>query len=380
MYITYYKEHLDIPDNSTQLTFDSLFNDTGDLTTIPDVTEYNCTKTPGHFNTFTTTQLSDQFKTRIRSQHLKYKIFANANLKPYANEDMRSHYTEFQIPKHSGGMRTINAPDEQLKSTLKTLTTLLSSYGILPHNSAYAYINGRAAKDAVMRHQKTGHEWFLKIDLHDFFGSCSKELIMSSLVQIPFFTQFTAADWEIFLHAAMLNDGLPQGTPLSPWLTNQVMLPFDFIISRACHAHNLTYTRYADDMLISGNSKEALQYGKAIIEAALKNTGLEINDKKTRISSIYGQNWMLGLMLNKDKQVTVGWKKKERFRATLFNFLFDPMSLTPQACSEFMGLMNYYEQIEPEYFHQILNRYTLKFRTDPKELLISRIKGANIEG
>ena len=140
----------------------------------------------------------------------------------------------------------------------------------------------------------------------------------------------------------------------------------------------MTYTRYADDMLISATNKDTLKYGMEIVTAALVGSGLKLNDKKTRISSIYGQNWMLGLMLNKDKKVTIGWKKKERFRATLFNLLSNPNQFDTQTCMELLGLMNYYTQIEPEYFNAIIDKYNAKFQTDVKSLLISKIKGAII--
>lgn len=374
MYVTYYVKQTPTM-QQTQLTFDQLFNENGELKEIPETAEYFATKGIAKFKTINVTKLSPEFQAQIDRCYESYKHNVEPTLAVFAQEDMHSHYTEFQIPKHSGGMRTINAPDDQLKSTLNTLKTSFESYGILPHTAAYAYVRNRTAKDAVVRHQKTGHEWFLKMDLHDFFGSCSKKLIISSLCQIPFFAKFTKENWEILLHAIMLNDGLPQGTPISPWLTNQVMLPYDFLIANACRQHNMTYTRYADDMLISALNKDTLKYGKEIVTAALAGTGLTLNDKKTKISSIYGQNWMLGLMLNKEKKVTIGWKKKERFRATLFNFLSNPNQFNTQTCMELLGLMNYYTQIEPEYFNAIIDKYNAKFQSNVKSLLISKIKG-----
>lgn len=380
LYVTYYKKINPNTNTTNQITFDQLFDAEGVLNTNPDPSEYLTPEVNGTFKTFQVAKLNDNFKAQLNNNYTRFiEKFQSVMDSYFTENDMHKHYTTFEIPKHSGGTRTINAPDPILKNTLKDMKIFFEYTGILPNTAAYAYTKNRTAKDAIIRHQKTGHTWFLKLDLHDFFGSCSKQVIMSSLCQIPFFAQLTSTDWDKFLHVAMLDGGLPQGTPLSPWLTNQIMLPYDFQISKACHEHNLTYTRYADDMLISGNSKEAIYHGKEIIETALKNTGFTINEEKTKISSIYGKNWNLGLMLNKDKEITVGWKKKEEFRATLFNFLYNPNNFAADWCSQFLGITNYYTQIEPKYFTKVIDKYNKKFNIDTKEVLISRIKGATIE-
>jgi hypothetical protein len=48
-----------------------------------------------------------------------------------------------------------------------------------------------------------------------------------------------------------------------------------------------------------------------------------IKAKKTRYGSIAGSNWNLGLMLNKDNNITVGYEKKKTLNAMLNNFLRD---------------------------------------------------------
>lgn len=50
-----------------------------------------------------------------------------------------------------------------------------------------------------------------------------------------------------------LHGGLPQGTPISPMITNIMMIPIDYKLFNSLHDEESTfvYTRYADDMLIS---------------------------------------------------------------------------------------------------------------------------------
>lgn len=46
---------------------------------------------------------------------------------------------------------------------------------------------------------------------------------------------------------------LPMGFPCSPFVSNLVLRPFDIVISKYCQLNNITYTRYADDMLFSAS-------------------------------------------------------------------------------------------------------------------------------
>ena len=53
------------------------------------------------------------------------------------------------------------------------------------------------------------------------------------------------------LSLCFLNGGLPQGTPISPMLTNLMMIPFDHAIAGQLWKDGFVYTRYADDITIS---------------------------------------------------------------------------------------------------------------------------------
>lgn len=293
----------------------------------------------------------------------------------YATVDMNAHYTSFRIPKHSGGFRQIDEPDPNLKAALSTTKAMLEQAGLLSHNAAYAYVKSRCAKNAIEKHQKRNHKWYLKLDLHNFFGSCSFDFIIRQLNQIAIFAALGDDTIEKLTHVAMLNGGLPQGSPLSPWLTNQLMLPIDYAINKFCHDHQVTYTRYADDMLFSANSKTFLQNNVITeIQNILADTPLELNTEKTKISSIYGQNWNLGLMVNKDNKITVGTKKKERFRACLTEFAHNHEAWTVSQTQEFLGVWEYYKSVEPEYFANLLTKYNQKFNMDIRRTAINKLK------
>jgi RNA-directed DNA polymerase len=290
------------------------------------------------------------------------------------NQDMRQFYTSFNIPKQSGGMRQINAPITIIKEHMSRMLETLQNFGIWPHNAAYAYVIHRCTRDAIAVHQKTNNEWFIKIDLHDFFGSCNQGFITQQLLKIPFFRCMPTDVLQNFVHFCSYGDKLPQGSPLSPFITNQIMVEYDYRLTQAAKMHHLTYTRYADDMLFSGNSKNAVKHAIDMVETILYETPLKINTDKTRIGSIYGQNWNLGIMLNKDHNITIGHKKKERLRASIHNFIMNPQEWHYQECTELLGLIQYFRTIEPDYVDQLLTKYSQKYNIDIRSALISKIK------
>ena len=160
--------------------------------------------------------------------HYEYAL-----LKPFTNPE--EHYYEFKIPKRSGGLRTINAPTNEFKAALTTVKDLFESkIKCLPHPAAHAYVKNTSAYDALVKHQKNNSNWYLKIDLKDFFTNCTPELIFNQLMQIYPFYYINTNTQQILkniINKCCLNGGLPQGTPISPLLTNLLMVPYDYEIN-----------------------------------------------------------------------------------------------------------------------------------------------------
>lgn len=294
-------------------------------------------------------------------------------LRSYSTHNMAQFYTTFQIPKHSGGMRTIKAPDNTVKADMQSMLAFFQGF-LYPNQAAYAYVKQRSIKDAMEAHQKQEHEWFLHMDLRDFFGSSNPSFIKEYLCKTPFFSFLPETVLNHFIHFITLDNGLPQGTPLSPFITNMLMIEFDFLTHNEVCRHNGFYTRYADDLIISTTSKNATGHMQDIVRNKLSPMPYRINVEKTRVSSIYGKNWNLGLMLNKDHQITVGYKNKERFRATINEFCKNPQNWSSQMAMELLGKYQYFFSIESEYFTNLLTKYGQKFNMDVRQAIITRIK------
>lgn len=298
-----------------------------------------------------------------------------------------SLYYTFHIPKRTGGLRRIDAPCDELMNALRQLKNILE-HGICKdplachHTSAYAYIHGRSTVDTMKRHQKNGSWWFLKTDFSNFFGSTTEEFLMRMMGLVFPFSEimryqegYSALSKVISL--CFLNGGLPQGTPISPFLTNLMMIPVDHKLFNTLHSYNnhtFVYTRYADDIQISSRQNFNQNEIVGLIDSVLDefNAPFRIKPEKTRYGSRAGQNWNLGVMLNKDNQITIGWKKKRQFKAMITNYALDHKNGNPWSLEEVYSLNGYishYNSVEPDFVEKEIKHTNEKFSVNVKAMI-----------
>ena len=298
-------------------------------------------------------------------------------------EDKSTLYRSFKIPKRSGGLRQINAPLDDLMNALRELKYLFekrlyASY----HTAAFAYVKGRSTIDAVKRHQRNKSRWFLKLDFHDFFGSSKPEFIIAQLATIFPFNEILARPngREALVKAlsiCYLNNGLPQGTPISPTLTNLFMIPIDHYIAKTARemTPHLVYTRYADDIILSSDlafNWREVQDTIVDIVANKFHAPFSLNTTKTRYGSSAGRNWNLGVMLNSDNQITIGHSKKKVFKAMLFSFMNDEKNgnvWNLEDTQHLQGLISYYKMVEGSTTETIIKSYSTKFNKDVEQTI-----------
>lgn len=290
---------------------------------------------------------------------------------------LSAEYTQFQIPKRTGGYRTIDAPSESLKQLQRAIVTALTyDLGMHPHESAHAYIKGRSPKTSLEVHQANKSKWFLKLDIKDFFPSCTPDFVIGQLRQLYPLCLYRRDEMVTnFLRCCFLNDALPQGAVTSPLLSNLVMLPIDFAMRRLREEFHqvFVYTRYADDILISSEFDFDFHAVETFVaQEILKDTPLKIKHEKTRYGSIAGQNWNLGLMLNKDNAITVGSQRKTEFKRSVFNLLMDykkNVAWSTEDKLHLRGILSYIHNIEPEYADGVIKFYENKLDVSWKDAI-----------
>ena len=317
-------------------------------------------------------------KTDFNAMQAALRGFVERYQDLIAVEDKSTLYRSFKIPKRSGGLRQIDAPNDELKRALYDLKMILEKkFYMSYHTAAFAYVHGRSTIDSVKRHQQNKSRWFLKTDMRHFFPSTSPEFLVKMLCMTFPFCTFVQDDWgnrellEKALSLCFLNGGLPQGTPTSPMLTNALMIPIDHAISKMCHEYqpHLCYTRYADDILISSeySFKWTDVQNKLIAILNSFEAPFSLHPDKTRYGSSAGRNWNLGVMLNAENKITIGHEKKKVFKAMVFQFMTDDAKGVAWGLDDvqhFLGLISYYRMVEKESIDAILATYSAKFNKD----------------
>lgn len=202
------------------------------------------------------------------------------------------HYRSFELPKRAGGVRPIDSP----RVFLKVIQQFLADYvlaGLPVSQGVYSYRAGTSIVDNARQH--VGKDYVANIDIENFFGS----------IQRPGVEALLASNGLNGVSAALIGklvtkDGvLPQGAPTSPAISNAFLLSFDEVMLAGCRERDLAYSRYADDITVSGADRNAIA---DMIEVAREQLaaqyGLRLNEKKTRIASRHGQQKVTGVVVN----------------------------------------------------------------------------------
>lgn len=344
-------------------------------------------KNIGNTKTYCLEELPEKLHRAINKGVLinKLKEF-NQSVDHLRTVDRAKLYYSFLIPKKTGGTRRIDAPNPELMDALRSLKTLFeTSFGakVLYHTSAFAYIEGRSTIDAVKRHQANESRWYAKFDLSNFFGNTTMEFTMQQLSMIFPFSEIIKipegrAELEKALDLAFLNGGLPQGTPISPLITNIIMIPIDFKLKKALRDFDgkyHVYTRYADDFIISSRYDFNFRNVERLIADTIIESGAKFRLKaeKTRYGSTAGRNYNLGLMVTSENRITIGNAKKRQIEMLMRNYAIDIKNGNRWDISDvqvFAGQLSYLRMVEPDVFERIVQHINGKFSID----IMSEIK------
>lgn len=352
---------------------------------FPQIINSNLTNT----RTYEMSTISDRFLDKVDIGKLIDKLVKfNEKTKDLKTKNRHELYQTFYIPKKSGGLRQIDAPNTELMEALRDLKYIFEEdFGALYHTSAFAYVKKRSTLDAVKRHQANNSKWFGKYDFSNFFGSTTIEYVLYMFSMIfPFSEVMTHPIGSVALKEALdlafLDGSLPQGTPLSPLITNIMMIPIDYKLAnglRDLNHQRYVYTRYADDILISSKYSFSFKEIEKYIISVLNefNAPFTIKPEKTRYGSSAGSNWNLGVMLNKDNEITVGHKKKKQFQAMISSYVMDKkngLNWNKNDIQVIEGYRNYYRMVEKENIDAIVEHLSKKFNVDIVAMIKADLK------
>ena len=206
----------------------------------------------------------------------------DGSYKPY-------QFTEVDI-ETNGKERTLHIPAVQDRIVARAiLATTTSRIDPLLGASAFGYRPGLGVADAVQAvvdAREAGLKWVLRTDVDDCFPSLSPDIAFERFTQAVHDTDITDVV-EQLLGRTVGNGkmrgttlpGLPLGCPLSPVLMNLVLVDVD----DALNAAGFTVVRYADDIVVVGESKEELEDAARFCQRILRSFNMQLGEDKTDI-------------------------------------------------------------------------------------------------
>ena len=196
------------------------------------------------------------------------------------------------IPKPDGGVRTLGVPcvvDRLIQQAL--LQILQEKWDPTFSEHSYGFRPGRSAHQAVAQAQRyiaEGYSVVVDLDLEKFFDRVNHDKLMAR-VAVRVSDKRVLKLIRAFLTAGVMEDGLvrpvdegtPQGGPLSPLLSNLVLDDLDKELAQRGHR----FCRYADDCNIYVRSRRAGERVMASVSRFL--TGklrLKVNEAKSAVA------------------------------------------------------------------------------------------------
>lgn len=251
------------------------------------------------------------------------KQFSIRHINYYCNPNHTANrYTQFEIPKKSGGKRTICAPkSKNFKLILHCLNILLRSLYI-PNENAMGFAEGRCIADNASVH--VGQNYVFNIDLKDFFTSVDQARVWKRLQLRPFNFEPQLCNVIAGLCCMKISENgktryvLPQGAPTSPIITNMICDQLDQKLSKLAKHFGLNYSRYADDITFSSMHNVYDPKGKfrKQLQTIIEKHHFTINEAKTRLQKKGARQEVTGIIVS-DK-INVSQKYIRNIRNLLY--------------------------------------------------------------
>lgn len=238
------------------------------------------------------------------------------------------------IPKAGGGERGLGIPNVIDRVVQEAVRQVLEPvYEPTFHPSSHGFRPGKSCQTAIaaaVQHVESGYEWVVDLDLEKFFDRVNHQRLMSKLALRVQDKAVLVLIGRMLKAKVVLPDGVmvsseegvPQGGPLSPLLSNIVLTELDDELGRRGHR----FVRYADDCNVYVRSERAGQRVmsslKQFIERRLR---LKVNEYKSAVARSEERHFV-GFRLRCEPEtgnveVLLSARSKERIEAKLRELL-----------------------------------------------------------
>lgn len=251
------------------------------------------------------------------------------------------HYHYRIVRKTTGAIRLIEAPQQRLKTIQRQILTGILEH--VPHYywAAHGFVKGRSVRTFAEPH--VGHDAVIRLDLKNFFPTIGYARVHALFRTLGYPDDVASALAGICTNAAPrrlfakhsayaldlkhLADArelytrphLPQGAPTSPLIANMCAFRLDCRLTGLADWAGAVYTRYADDIAISGNgdfARHAQRYAAQASAIAL-DEGWVVQHHKTKIMHASSRQQLAGVVVN--RTLNINREHFDQLKAILTN-------------------------------------------------------------
>jgi RNA-directed DNA polymerase len=197
------------------------------------------------------------------------------------------------IPKAGGGQRGLGIPNVIDRVVQEAVRLVLEPvYEPTFHASSHGFRPGRSCQTAIAeakRHLEDGYEYVVDLDLKDYFNRVHHQRLMARLAERVEDKRLLVLIGRMLKAKVVMpngvvvstDEGVPQGGPLSPLLSNVVLDELDWELARRGHR----FVRYADDSNIYVRSERAGQRVMASVTDFIeRRMRLQVNAAKSAVA------------------------------------------------------------------------------------------------
>ncbi|EBY1535677.1 RNA-directed DNA polymerase [Salmonella enterica subsp. enterica serovar Mgulani] len=283
-------------------------------------------------------------------------------------------FSEMLTLNITNNINTISVGSRQVvkcSSNLKRIHSFLNLFIFdlleIQTDCVFSYRKNVNVVDAIRPH--SNNKFILKTDIKNFFPSITRmsiyECINRQIEALPFSDLCDYLDKICDL--VTYNGHLPMGFSTSPQISNAVFNLIDIEIKSFCIKNNLTYTRYADDILISSNSyldKEEYIDKLTKILSFDDHQCFTINTEKTKLIKKGKNTDIMGVKIQPDGTLTISKKLKNEVETKLYLFSKNQDDFVKfskqdknQSKAKLTGQLNYINTIDPDYIVKLKSKY-----------------------